>query len=148
MAQDNIPKNQIKSRNTIEQREHEDDAAARRVVPVDQEGDFFGTVGNPIYVIPTIGPAASDPEIFNVDATLADTEYSQVLPDHTNAILIRVRDGEAKMQISFNVGETGTKFITVGLGNNFYVSGVDLVGKAIYFQASRAGKVVEILTWS
>lgn len=148
MAQDNIPKNQIKTRNSIEQREHEDDAAARRVVPVDQDGDFFGTSGNPIYVIPTIGPSASDPEIFNVEATDADTEYEQELPDHCNALLIRVRDGEAKLQVSFNAGETSTKFITVGLGNNFYVSGVDLVGKSIFFQASKPGKVIEILTWS
>lgn len=35
---DNIPKNQIKSRNTIEQREHEDDASARRVILVDPDG--------------------------------------------------------------------------------------------------------------
>lgn len=39
---DNIPKNQIKSRNTIEQREHEDDASARRVVAVDLSGNFIG----------------------------------------------------------------------------------------------------------
>lgn len=39
MAQDNIPKNQIKSRNTIEQREHEDAAAARRVILVDIDGN-------------------------------------------------------------------------------------------------------------
>lgn len=38
MAQDQIPKNQIKSRNTIEQREHEDDAAARRILNVDKDG--------------------------------------------------------------------------------------------------------------
>lgn len=148
MAQDNIPKNQIKSRNTIEQREHEDTAAARRVVPVDQDGDYFGTSGNPIYVIPTTAPSASDPDIFNVDVVNANQEYNQLLPDHTNALLIRVRDGEAKLQVAFNAGETGTKFITVSAGNNFYVSGVDLVGKSIYFQASKSGKVVEILTWS
>jgi hypothetical protein len=36
---DNIPKNKILTRNTIEQREHEDDAAARRVLPVDPQGN-------------------------------------------------------------------------------------------------------------
>lgn len=148
MAQDKIPKNQVISRNSIEQREHEDNAAARRVTPIDADGDFFGTPTNPIYVINTIGAAASDPEIFNVDATLAGTEYSQVLPDHTSAVLLRVRDGNAKLQLSFNPGESGSNFITVGLGNNFFVSGVDLVGKTIYFQASMPGKVVEILIWS
>lgn len=47
MAQDNIPKNQIKSRNTIEQREHEDQAAARRVTIVDQDGNFQDST-NPV----------------------------------------------------------------------------------------------------
>lgn len=49
MAQDNIPKNQIKSRNTIEQREHEDDAAARRIVNVDKDGNFISET-NPLFV--------------------------------------------------------------------------------------------------
>lgn len=39
MAIPNIPNNQIKSRNTIEQREHQDDAAARRVLNVDADGN-------------------------------------------------------------------------------------------------------------
>lgn len=147
MAQDNIPKNQIKSRNTIEQREHEDNAAARRVTPIDADGDFFGTPDNPIYVINT-DSATSDPEIFNVDAPDANTEYTQILPDHTGALLIRVRDGQARLQLSFNSGESGTKYITCEYGNNFYVSGVDLVGKSIYFQSNKPGKVVEILVWA
>lgn len=39
---DNIPKNQIKSINTIQQREHEDDAAAHRVILVGQDGSIAG----------------------------------------------------------------------------------------------------------
>lgn len=39
VAQDNIPGNQIRSRNSIEQREHEDKAAARRVILVDEDGN-------------------------------------------------------------------------------------------------------------
>lgn len=50
MAQDNIPNNQIKSRNVIEQREHEDNAAARRVVSVDKDGEFTEE-GNPFPVV-------------------------------------------------------------------------------------------------
>lgn len=40
MAQDHIPKNQVTSRNTIEQAQHEEDAAAKRVVKVDADGEF------------------------------------------------------------------------------------------------------------
>jgi hypothetical protein len=46
---DNIPKNQIKSRNTIEQREHEDDASARRVLNVDPSGNPVTDL-NPLHV--------------------------------------------------------------------------------------------------
>lgn len=44
---DNIPKNQIKSRNVIEQREHQDDAAARRVILIDEFGNPFNDT-NPL----------------------------------------------------------------------------------------------------
>lgn len=147
MSFPNIPKNQVKSRNTIEQREHEDNAAARRVVPTDQDGEFFGTPTNPIYTS-TGASVADQPDIYNIEADVANQEYSQLLPDHTGSILIRVRDGRAKLQLSFNSGETGTKFITVEYGNNFFVSGVDLIGKSIYFQVNKPDQVVEILTWS
>lgn len=148
MAQDNIPKNQIKSRNTIEQREHEDNAAARRVTPVDFDGDAFGTPSNPIYVIANDNPTSSDPTIFNVEALLANTEYSLVIPDNTSAITARVRDGAAILQVAFVPGDSSLNFLTVGMGNNFSVSGVDLVGKTLYFQVSKPGKIIEILTWS
>lgn len=143
-----IPRNQIKTVNTITQREHEDDAAARRVVPVDSGGDFFGTASNPVHVITNSEAAASEPEIFNVPVTLANTEYSQVIPDNTSAILARVRDGNAIMQVAFAAGQSSTNYLTVGMGNNLSVSGVDLVGKTLYFQLSKPGKTVEILIWS
>lgn len=148
MAQDNIPKNQIKSRNTIEQREHEDNAAARRVTPVDEDGDFFGTPSNPIYVIANDNPASSDPTITNISAPLANTEYSFVIPDHTSALLVCVRDRTAILQVAFVPGDSALNFLTVGMGNNFSVSGVDLIGKTLYFQVNKPGKIIEILAWS
>lgn len=44
---DNIPKNQIKSRNSIEQREHEDAAASRRILMVDEAGNAINNA-NPM----------------------------------------------------------------------------------------------------
>jgi hypothetical protein len=40
----NIPKNQVRTRNSIEQHEHEDNADARRVVLVDNLGDFVEVI--------------------------------------------------------------------------------------------------------
>ena len=143
----NIPKNQIKSRNTIEQREHEDDAAARRSILVDKCGDKFGTPENPIYVNPNATAADSDPLIFNVPAALANTEYSQVIPDNTKAILVRVRDGLGILKVAFISGDSGINYLTVGLGNNLSISGVDLISKTLYFQTNKPGKIIEILAW-
>jgi len=143
----NIPKNQILTVNTITQREHEDDAAARRSLLVDMCGENFGTPGNPIYVNPNATAADSDPLIFNVPAPLAGTEYSQVIPDNTKALLVRVRDGNGVLQIAFVSGDSSLNYLTVGLGNNLSISGVDLVSKTLYFQVSKPGKVIEILAW-
>lgn len=150
MAQDNIPKNQIKSRNSIEQREHEDNAAARRVLNVDKDGNIYDeTYRQPVDALVNISSGADSPDIFNVDVTLANTEYSQVLPDHTRHFLIKVRGNDAIMRVAFQSGDTNVKYVTIGLGNGFYVGDVDLPpGSTIYFQANKPGKVVEILTWS
>lgn len=46
---DTIPKNQVRTRNSIEQHEHEDNADARRVTIVDRDG-IFNDTQHPLYV--------------------------------------------------------------------------------------------------
>lgn len=80
---DNIPKNQIKSRNTIEQREHEDKAAARRVLLVDDEGVPY----DESYPLPT--SAVLDVESLEVTVNL--DAFTKDPPD--NAIAVGTEDG-------------------------------------------------------
>lgn len=147
-----IPKNQVRSINKITEHEHEDDADAKRVVPVDQLGEFFGTPTNPIFVEGEIAvnpdAGVDTPTIFNVTATLADTEYSQAIPDGTRKLILKVRGGEAAIKIAFSAGGTSTTFLTVSRGANFILSGVSLNSATIYFQVDKPSKIIEILTWS
>ena len=81
-----IPKNQILTRNTIEQREHEDNAWARRVTLVDFCGLEISDT-NPLPVSATInvspGAGLDTPAIANISALLANTEYSYTFPAGT-----------------------------------------------------------------
>lgn len=146
MANNRIRGNQVKTPATITQNEHEDAADARRVVPVDEGGEFFGTPGNPINV--TAGLAsASNPVIYNVECPIADTEYSQLLPDNTKQFLIKVRDGGAIMKVAFVENESDVNYFTIHPGANHLQLDVAIDSKTIYFQLNQPGKVVEILAW-
>lgn len=146
MGNNRIRGNQVKTPATIKQNEHEDNADARRIVPVDQDGEFYGTPENPINVTAG-GAAASNPLIFNVPCPLANTEYSQALPEKTKQFLIKVRDGQAIMKIAFSPGESDTKFFTVHPGANHLQLDVSMSSKTVYFTLSKPDKVVEILAW-
>lgn len=102
------------------------------------------------YVIPPI-PVSVDPvttpTIFNVTATLANTEYSQALPSDTKKLLLRCR-GLSRIQFSFASGGTNTNYITIRPGTVYSVEGLSLSSSTIYFETSLAGQVVEILTWT
>lgn len=148
MAQDQIPKNQIKSRNTIEQREHEDNAAARRVTPVDKDGEFFDENNRfPVDAIVNISDIDT-PTIANIPVPLANTEHSYTFPDGTSKISIKVRGGHAIIKYAWEEDESDTNFITVGYGNEEIIDGVSLNNKTLYFQVSKDNQIIEIQSWS
>lgn len=90
MAQDNIPNNQIRSRNSIEQREHEDSAAARRVLIVDEDGNPINeanplpstAVVNGDVLVDLDGFSGPDPDSVqitgSIDGTKTGTKYGYV----------------------------------------------------------------------
>lgn len=89
---------------------------------------------------------ATTATVYNVSAAIANTEYSQALSNGTKQYSIRVR-GMAKLQYTFTVGESGTKFLTVPQGCTHSVDMLTLTGKTIYFQVDKNTQVVEILEW-
>ena len=80
----------------------------------------------------------------HVVLTLANTEYSYTLPANTKAIMVKSQSGH-DFKYAPNVGESGTKFLTLPL---YEKSGIEPVTtRIIYFQSKRAGEVMEISSW-
>jgi len=133
----------------------EEPVVALRVIPVDEYGDKYNS-GNRFPVDAIVNFTASQPSvhtIFNKLVTTANSEVSVILPNKTEIFTIMVRSNKAiKLQYSFTVGESGTKFITVNPGVRKEVSGVGLVGATpLYFQLSSTevgGTIVEVETWN
>jgi len=87
------------------------------------------------------------PTIANVPAPLASTEYSYAFPANTKKFLMKVRGGYATAQVAYAAGTSSTNFITIDVGCDYSEDGIDFTGKILYFQLTKPGKIVEILTW-
>lgn len=93
----------------------------------------------------SINPSAT-PKIYNLSAPTANTEVSQALSADTKQLLIRVR-GNATLQIAFNVGESGTNYMTIPAGASLSLT--DLKTSAtLYLQTDKSSQVIEILEWT
>lgn len=90
---------------------------------------------------------ATTPTIYNVVATLANTEYSQVLTDGTKRFSIRVR-GNAKLQLAYVSGQSGTIFEDVYAGTRLEETYLDLTGLTLYFRVNVPGQTVVITQWT
>jgi hypothetical protein len=87
------------------------------------------------------------PLIANPVAISANTEYSYAFPSNTKKIVIRAR-GNAKLQLAFTSGQSGTLYHTVFPGNTYEEIGLNVTSLTVYYQSNKAGEVVEILSWS
>ena len=91
--------------------------------------------------------ALTTPSIVNQPAILATTEYSYTFPANTKRFSLRTR-GNAKIQLAFVPGQSGINFSTVFPGNKYEETNLNLTALTIYFQSSKAGEIVEIVTWT
>lgn len=89
--------------------------------------------------------AAATPNIYNLTAALANTEYSQTLTSNTKSFIIRARN-LAKLQIAFISGNSGTTFMTIPPGVSYAQDNISY-GGTIYFQSSKPSTIVEIVEW-
>jgi len=144
-----LPKKEVRSRNKIEQHEHEDQADARRVVPVDETGNFFNSSNRfPVDAIINISDIDT-PNIVNVPVVTANNEVSQVVPNNTKKFRIRLRESQAAViKFCFASGQSGSNYFTINPGSQYVEDGIDLVGKTIYFQVTKPNVTVEFLFWT
>jgi len=84
--------------------------------------------------------------VTNVTCTLANTEYSFALPASTKKLKLRAR-GMSRIQIADTTGLTDTTYFTVWPGE-CYEDDALTSAVTIYFEASKAAEVVEIITWT
>jgi hypothetical protein len=145
-----IPKREVRSRNKIEQHEHEDAADARRVLNVDEDGNPYND-GNPFPVEATVSgeSRAKTPHIFVIDAINAGQEYSQILPENTAQIKLQCRKSGPKIRVAYTANATkGDEYWTVKPGNDYREDNKKLIGKVIYFQTNKSNQKIIILAWT
>ena len=85
--------------------------------------------------------------IANVSVTLADTEYSYTLPDHTKKFTIKLRDIGAPLQICFVSGNSNTTYMNIGNGKSYTEDHIKGKGNILYFRSTVADQVAEIISW-
>lgn len=80
----------------------------------------------------------------NVTATLANTEYSNILPANTKRYTIKSRNG-VQLKLAFASGGTSVEWLTV---SGAYTADLlaPLPARTLYFQSKLAGDVVEIVS--
>ena len=81
----------------------------------------------------------------NKTMTLADTEYSQALPQGTVKFLVQNR-GQYDTKLSFASTTSGTNYMTVKAGMVYYEDMVE-TSRTLYFQCPQAAQVLELVIW-
>jgi len=103
---------------------------------------------NPDGSINTTANAADTPSISNIAIPTANTEQSFAFPNDTKKISFKLR-GNGKLKYAYTSGQSGTNFITAYPGNTVTITDILLTaGLTIYFQSTKSGEVLEILSWS
>jgi hypothetical protein len=85
------------------------------------------------------------PTIINKALTLANTEYSQALPNDSKKILVASRSF-GNLKFAFVSGESATNYISVKAGSSgVWIDAILIYGQTLYIQSDVAGDVAEIL---
>lgn len=90
----------------------------------------------------------SSPTIYNVDLTLAGTEYSLAIPAGTKRIQIKNRNGQLT-RLAYTAGGTSVAWLTITPGSVSNEVDLAVTALTVYLQApSAAGTVAEVVVWS
>lgn len=93
---DHIPKNQVRTRNAIEQHEHEDNADARRVTVVDRDG-IFNDAQHPLFVRLSDGSISIETVNANVSVQLTSKDNDPNPGDIHDSVRIGDQNYELKI---------------------------------------------------
>ena len=90
------------------------------------------------------------PTIYNKTMTLADTEYSQVLPANTKKFEFRCRDAD-DIRFAYVTGKVAgptAPYRVLLSGEIKSENNINLSDKTLYFACANPGKIMEIETWA
>lgn len=87
------------------------------------------------------------PAVSNTTIISANTEQGIALPANTVKFKLKAR-GTARLQIAYTATESGTNYMTIYPGQCYEEDAINRVSTTIYIQSSKAGEVVEIVSWS
>ena len=93
----------------------------------------------------TLESSSHTPDIVNVIALLANTEYSVILPDNTKRFMIKLRESDAVLNMKFS---SGGSYIEIKRGALYSDDQLLTTSVTIYFEVSKPGKTVELLYWT
>ncbi len=85
------------------------------------------------------------PVIKNVTCTLANTEYSQVIPTGTKKFLLKTR-AASDLKFTFVASGSGSLYATIPAGSGgLWIDTSKMRGLTVYFQTPTAGEIVEMI---
>lgn len=89
--------------------------------------------------------SVGSPYVYNLTMTTSGSPYSQVLPDNTRKLTVKLRDVGAQLQVAW---ESGGNYTTIPVGGTYNLENVKLVGKTLYLTADNSNQVAEITAWT
>jgi len=96
----------------------------------------------------SVSPAANPTIVNPVSPGTANTEFSQALTGNIKQFMIRARERNAKVQIAFNTGESGTTFFTIEKGAVLSIDNINAISPTIYMQTNKTSVTIEIMYWT
>ena len=93
---------------------------------------------------------ATIPQILNVTLTIANTEYSQLLPAGTQKFTVQARTAfdVRYAWVTGKVAGPAAPYNTLKSGTDLKEDSLFLEDKTLYLASTNAGTVVEILVWT
>ena len=95
-------------------------------------------------------PPTLTPTVYNISLTVADTEYSQLLPSSTREVRFRCRT-LFDVRYSFTTEKVATPaapYLTLPAGSDYHSDDSDLTDTFLYLASDEAGVVVEVEVWT
>ena len=95
------------------------------------------------------GTPSENVNIYNVTMTLANTEYSQVIPNSTKKVIVSVIDGTDgyNYRLAFVTGKVATPtapYLKYYTHNEKIFDNMQFIGTTLYFACSTAGRILQI----